>query len=372
MNKSILIVTSEFPPQPGGIGDHAYNVALYLSRASYDVSVIADQRSVNGNEETDFDVALPFKVLRVAKTSPRFKMYINRIRLLRTAIKSADVVIASGKFSLWSVAVLRRGQSTASLAVIHGSEVNFTNTLLKTSINWALQRFAKIIAVSQFTKSLIPATIQEKAVVIPNGFNSDKWHIETTTDIELKGTPKLITVGHVSERKGQHEVIKLLPKLALRFPNITYHCVGLPTEQKACELLAKQLGIENRVCFHGRVNNAVLKSALEASDVFVMLSTITTTGDVEGFGIALLEANALGVPTIGAKGCGIEEAIKEGESGALVTLGDEAAFQAALEHLLSSKAAYAETSKAWANEHQWDIIIKKYIVELERLTDNTK
>ncbi|REE24470.1 phosphatidylinositol alpha-1,6-mannosyltransferase [Winogradskyella pacifica] len=372
MNKKILIVTSEFPPQPGGIGDHAYNMALHLSKAAYDVSVIADQRSLDGKEEADFDTTLPFKMLRVAITSPRFKMYIKRLRFLRKAISSADVVIASGKFSLWSVAILGRQRSTANLAVIHGSEVNFTNILLKTSINWALQRFVKIIAVSQFTKSLIPATIQEKTVVIPNGFNSDKWLIETTIDIELKGIPKLITVGHVSERKGQQEVIKLLPNLVKRYPDIAYHCVGLPTEQEACVLLAKQLGVADHVFFHGRVSNAVLKSALMTSDVFVMLSTITTTGDVEGFGIALLEANALGVPTIGAKGCGIEDAIQEGKSGSLVTLGDEVAFEAALERLVTSKAMYAETTKAWANQHDWDVIIKKYIEELEQLIINVK
>ena len=208
-------------------------------------------------------------------------------------------------------------------------------------------------------------------MVIPNGFNSDKWPIDTTTGIELEGSPKLITVGHVSERKGQHEVIKLLPKLALRFPNIAYHCVGLPTEQKACELLAKQLGVSDRVFFHGRVNNAVLKLALEASDVFVMLSTVTTSGDVEGFGIALLEANALGIPTIGAKGCGIEDAIQEGKSGALVTLGDAPAFEAALGNLLASKDLYAKTSKVWAEQHDWDVVIKRYIVELEKIIRKT-
>ncbi|WP_417860797.1 glycosyltransferase family 4 protein [Winogradskyella sediminis] len=372
MTKKILIVTSEFPPQPGGIGDHAYNMALHLSKKGYDVTVIADQRSLDGKEEADFDASLPFKMLRVTISTPRFKMYNRRLRFLRKAITSADLVIASGKFSLWSVALLSRGASCTSLAVIHGSEVNFSNSLLKYSINKSLQQFDKIIAVSQFTKSLIPTSIRKKTVVIPNGFNPNKWNIETTMGKALKGTPKLITVGHVSERKGQHEVIKLLPKLVKRYPDIAYHCIGLPTEQKACVLLAEQLGVANHVVFHGRVNNAVLKSALEASDVFVMLSTVTTTGDVEGFGIALLEANALGIPTIGAKGCGIEDAIKEGESGFLVTLGDEVAIEAALNRLLCSKSKYSEMSKIWANQHEWDVIIKKYIIEIEHSIINSK
>ena len=47
-----------------------------------------------------------------------------------------------------------------------------------------------------------------------------------------------------------------------------------------------------------------------ASDVFVMLSSPTSTGDVEGFGIAIIEANALSLPSIGAKDCGIEDALE--------------------------------------------------------------
>ena len=49
---NIIIATSEFPPQPGGIGNHAYNLALHLHNNGYHVSVIADQRSSRGLEET--------------------------------------------------------------------------------------------------------------------------------------------------------------------------------------------------------------------------------------------------------------------------------------------------------------------------------
>ncbi|HAI19011.1 MAG TPA: hypothetical protein DCM10_13880 [Xanthomarina gelatinilytica] len=41
MKKNILIVTSEFPPQPGGIGTHAYYLALHLVKNGYGVTVIS-------------------------------------------------------------------------------------------------------------------------------------------------------------------------------------------------------------------------------------------------------------------------------------------------------------------------------------------
>ena len=59
-------------------------------------------------------------------------------------------------------------------------------------------------------------------------------------------------------------------------------------------------------------------------------SSPTATGDVEGFGIAILEANALGIPAIGALGCGIEDAIENYSSGILINYLDTEAFKNAL------------------------------------------
>ena len=51
----ILFITSELPPQPGGIGTHAHQLAKYLSR-TYQITVLADQRSGAGEEERIFDL----------------------------------------------------------------------------------------------------------------------------------------------------------------------------------------------------------------------------------------------------------------------------------------------------------------------------
>ena len=46
---------------------------------------------------------------------------------------------------------------------------------------------------------------------------------------------------------------------------------------------------------------------------------------VEGFGIALVEASACGLPVIGGRSGGIPDAVREGETGLLVDPGDPAA-----------------------------------------------
>lgn len=363
--KNVLLVTSEFPPQPGGIGNHAHHLAKQLQLSGFHTEVISDQRSETGEAEQAFDRALEFKVYRIEKTTLRFWMYLKRIQFVFKHLKNAHTVVASGKFSLWIVAFACLFYNRTSIAVIHGSEVNFKNGVLKWSINRALKRFTKIIAVSNYTKSLIDHLNHNHVTVISNGLDLSQWETKTHKPMAIEGQPKLITVGNVTERKGQLNVIKLLPEILQSFPELQYHCVGIPTEAERFLTIAKALKVDSHVTFHGKVDAAYLRQLIQASDVFVMLSSATTTGDVEGFGIAILEANAMGVPAIGALGCGIEDAIHEGKSGFLVQYDDAHAFTKALQQLLDHKTEFSKQAKAWAHGHDWNLIIKKYVEVIE-------
>ena len=59
----ILILTSEFPPQPGGIGNHAYNLAKGLQDNDFEVKVVCDTRSANGEAEKVFDTEFSFELI---------------------------------------------------------------------------------------------------------------------------------------------------------------------------------------------------------------------------------------------------------------------------------------------------------------------
>lgn len=358
--KHILIVTSEFPPQPGGIGNHAYYLALYLSRNNYDVTVIADQRAIVNAEEVEFDSALPFVVQRIALQKPRFLMYFNRIAKTLSGFKAADYVIATGKFSLWNVAFCSLFYKRNKMAVIHGSEVNFKSAGLYKSIALSLKQFETVVAVSQYTKGLVSG-LHLNVTVIPNGIDLEKWSLNTINKADLKGTPVLTTVGRVSTRKGQLQVVKLLPELLKNYPEAQYHCVGIPTEATAFLKYAEALGVENHVTFHGALSDKRLQAILLATDVFVMLSTESDSGDVEGFGIAILEANALGVPAIGSKNCGIADAINDGVTGFLIDSHDATAFSLHIKALLENPNRFKEQSKIWVAQHDWNAIIKRYI-----------
>ena len=359
-NSKILLITSEFPPLPGGIGNHAFNLAKWLALEGCIVNVITDQRGEIA-EESEFDAEHNLNVHRISITKPRALMYFKRIGKFLKLIAEHDIVIASGKFSLWLAAIGSVFYRRNYIAIIHGSEVNFKGFFLKKSVSASLRRFHKVIAVSNFTKSLIDDLNLRNVKVIPNGFDHQTFTVSNDQEVDLKGDLRLVTVGSVTERKGQLNVINMLPKLKETYANIHYHCIGIPIQENEFKNVAKQLDVNSNITFHGRKELSEMISILKQCDIFIMLSSITKEGDLEGFGIAILEANSLGLPAIGAKDCGIEDAIDPNKSGFLVSYDAAEEVKTAIESILESKAQFSKNAQEWAAKHQWNYIVKDYI-----------
>src|SRR5690606_31852898 len=147
-------------------------------------------------------------------------------------------------------------------------------------------------------------------------------------------------------------------------PELHYHCIGIDVEVKPIIEQAKRLGVDEHVSFHGVLSNNELKHCLKQGDIFMMLSKPGKDGDVEGFGIAVLEANAMGIPAIGALGSGVEDAIISGVSGHLISLGDSQALANAIRIILENPQVYKEGARNWAKAHDWNGIVKQYMLLL--------
>jgi len=255
---NILIIASEFPPGPGGIGQHAYLLAKAMHDKGCNVGVLSQADYASEEETAKFDQNQAFCIQRYPR-SAGFGTYLSRLRITFAVLKQKAVtnVILTGKFSLWQGLLINLFYPhIIKLAVLHGSEVNLSNRVLRWLTHRAIATADVIIPVSHFTRSLLPAWIvkgHERIQVIPNGIEQTTARVNTSDSIELTGTPRLLTVGHVSPRKGQHRVIKAMPLLLQEWPELHYHIVGRPKNQVALELLAVRLGVMNHITFHGSV-----------------------------------------------------------------------------------------------------------------------
>lgn len=329
------------------------------------ILVLTDHRNQKSSgKENALDRQLPFMVLRIPRFKPVFLTYCSRIiKAVQILLKyQTSTIIVSGRFPIWLGALLslvfRRRRYAA---ILHGSELHVNNPFLQWFTRWGLQRFETLIAVSNFTASLAKPLVGRKSIcIIPNGFAPLSLTPNKNVP-KLTGNPALITVGSVSRRKGQHNVIKALPLILQSFPEAHYHIVGIPAERTALEQLVDKLGVEKHVTFHGAVSQESLPVLLAGADVFIMLSERLPNGDVEGFGIAILEANDLGLPAIGASGCGIEDAIHDGYSGRLVHAHNPKDITAALQDIMARYAQYSSSAVSWSRQFVWDMVREKYL-----------
>lgn len=359
-SNKILFITSEFPPQPGGIGNHAFNLASSLQKEGQDITVLTDVRSTNGKNEQDFDQQLYFEVKRVKRRKIIVISYLDRFFKAMSLISKTDIVFASGKFSLWLVFFLRLFYNKKYIAIIHGSELLLPNKFLRKFTYRSLKKFDEIVAVSNYTKNVIRGLNLKNISVIPNGFSVSEIH-QSQLPLKKPEALHLITVGNVTQRKGQHNVIKVIPELLKTFPKLTYHIVGIPTEKEKLEALANNLKVEGHIKFHGKVSEEKKHELLASSSIFMMLSEETKQGAIEGFGIAILEANALGIPAIGSKDCGIEDAISHKKSGCLVQPKEIKTIVDAVIEINTSFESYSKKAKDWSKQFTWDKIVKQYM-----------
>lgn len=121
------------------------------------------------------------------------------------------------------------------------------------------------------------------------------------------------SVGHMSRQKGQKFLVAAIPLVHLRYPRAKFVFVGKGKLRKSLEEQARGLGVEEAVRFAGIRNDVPV--VLNCFDVFVLPSLW------EGFGTAIIEALACGVPVVATEVGGIPEIIEHGADGLLVPPG---------------------------------------------------
>jgi phosphatidylinositol alpha-1,6-mannosyltransferase len=159
--------------------------------------------------------------------------------------------------------------------------------------------------------------------IIPNGADGERFRPDLPTQalrqrLGLVGKRVLLTVGNVSERKAQDIVIRALPRVLAHCPNVVYLIVGLPTRQKELAQLAQDYDVAEQVCFVGVVNAEMLPLYYNLCDLFVLVSRKATSGDVEGYGIVVVEAALCGKTAVVSEHGGLPEAVHHGQTGLIV------------------------------------------------------
>ncbi|MEQ8361390.1 MAG: glycosyltransferase family 4 protein [Cyclobacteriaceae bacterium] len=355
----IVILTSEFPPGPGGIGDHAYNLAKQLVKKNYDVTVISEYRAEFASQWKNVKSSATVKYAQRSKVLPNIGFLLLFVRFFLTTRETTWIATGSKSLTLLGVGLFLSKRK--SLAILHGHEMLEDHGLKSHIRKKFLKYFTKAVAVSAFSKENSKLFMNaDKISVIPNGFNHAKYRAQSNLKAASHNL-NLLTVGRISKRKGQHNVVRALPSIIQKHPDVVYHMVGINSDIDFLIAQAGDLGLQNNIRTHGVLTDEQLASLFQQIDIFLMLSENQYGGDVEGFGIAIIEANYFGIPAIGSLGCGVEQAVKNGYSGKLVPFDKPVDIAAAIEDILNKYSVYSENARKWSNDHFWSSIINQYM-----------
>ncbi len=343
----LLLLSSEFPPGPGGIGMHAYQLARHLAARGWVVTVATPQAYVAAAARAEFNRRQPFAVVTLPERDAGPLWPAARLRALAGAMGVArpDILLASGRRALWTAAVLGPLYRRPYVAVGHGSEFHSASALPRALTRRGIAGAAAVVAVSEYTAGLVRAAGRPRElVVIPNAADGERFRPDQDTaalrrELALDGRRVLLTVGRVGARKAQDVVIRALPRVLAAHPDVVYVMAGLPEKRAEFTALAESLGVAHALRFTGLAEDALLPALYDLADVFVLVSRRTAAGDVEGYGIVVQEAALCGTPAVVSRGCGLTEAIREGETGVSVPPDDPQATAAALIVLLGDDDA---------------------------------
>ena len=122
--------------------------------------------------------------------------------------------------------------------------------------------------------------------------------------------PFLLNVARMTPQKGHDVLLRALPQVLARYPQARLACVGEGPERPGLEAQACALGVAGAVHFLGHRDD--VPSLMAAADLFVLPSRF------EGHPLAVLEALSAGLPVVGTRVCGLDEAVISGETGLLV------------------------------------------------------
>jgi glycosyltransferase involved in cell wall biosynthesis len=190
---------------------------------------------------------------------------------------------------------------------LRGTIISLSRRFLgRQACNWAIRHAERVIVVADnlAERARQGGVPEDRIATIVNGVDTERFRLVEAVEARRRlGLPEkgrlLVSVGHISPRKGFHRILRALPLILQSSPDIRLAIVGGRGAEKdnSAELhtLVARLGLSNHVLFAGPKPPEEVACWLAAADVFALAS------DFEGCPNVVLEAMACGRPIVATK-----------------------------------------------------------------------
>jgi glycosyltransferase involved in cell wall biosynthesis len=372
----ILIGADTFVPDVNGAARFTRDLAVRLAKRGHDVHVVApavSTRSVTGIELIDGQPISVHRLGSVRWPSHDWLRFVPPWRVRTAAGRILDQVQPD---VVHVQSFINIGRGLAREAHARGLPLMATNHVMPDNIvdvsgfpemlkprlaqiGWNLAD--SILALADTVTSPTPIaarylaekTSVENVIPLSCGIDLERF----TPRFNRPAGNRVVYVGRLDPEKN---IDTLLTAFSMVPPELSdgLDLVGGGTAQARLAACARELGIEDRVVFHGRVSDERLIELHERASVFVMAST------AELQSIATLEAMACGTPVVLADAMALPHLIEPGENGHLVEPHNAGEFARAIESILRNGGEADERMRraafGKAQEHDAQTVILRY------------
>ncbi|MDQ7039550.1 MAG: glycosyltransferase family 4 protein [Rhodothermus sp.] len=296
-----------------------------------------------------------------------------------------NVVLFSSMVTASLAILLRRQLHTRGIrlvAIAHGRDVTLPVMPYQRLLPHVFEHLDAVLAVSRATGAACQARglPSERLYVIPNGIDPSRFarpidrqiarhELCQTLGLSLPDQALLLcSVGRQVPRKGfAWFVDTVMPRLPT---HIHYWLAGDGPDAAAIEKAIARHHLQQRVHRLGRVPDDMLHRLYRAADLFIMPNR-PVPGDMEGFGVVMLEAALCGTPVLAARLEGIQDVVTEDKNGHLIESGNATGFVRWILHYDQDRSALQQLSEQAATyvrtHFSWDVIADRYVQTLRAI-----
>jgi glycosyltransferase involved in cell wall biosynthesis len=331
--RRIALVSDWYPPRRGGIESHLEQLATRLRDRGHDVHVITSTRGPASLEPGitihRLDVRrLPAFGVAMEPVAGRITEIVEREKI---EVVHAHVSIVSPVAAGGGLAAHRT--RTPCVLTFHSFVpatplwASLAGRALGTSA-WKARMTAVSSRVAREVRAFAP---QSPMTILPNAIDTAFWMPSPGT-VDRRDRITLVFAGRLQAKKRPLLLLDVLRELHRRAPQAPWHLriVGTGPLEPALRRVIVREGLAGRVTLDAWSDRTALREALRSSDVFL------STARRESFGLAALEARAVGLPVVAMGDSGVADFIRDGESGLLAA--DDAAFVQAVRRLVLDDA----------------------------------